>query len=91
MVERRSELDRRYHRKEKMRKLKKKLRAAKGEDRDKILGKIKRLSPWWTEAALGPAKAGQAAAPKELKEEPKKKAPPKKKPEKPAEKPAATT
>lgn len=49
MVERRVELDRRYHRKEKMRKLKKKLQAATGEDRDKILYKIKRLSPWWTE------------------------------------------
>jgi hypothetical protein len=86
MVERRSELDRRYHRKEKMRKLKKKLDAAKGEDRDKILGKIKRLSPWWTEASLTPAKAGGAPkAPKEPKEE-KKKAPPKKKP---AEKPPA--
>jgi hypothetical protein len=91
MVERRTELDRRYHRKEKMRKLKKRLAAAKGEDRDKVLGKIKRLSPWWTEAALGPTKAGPAAAPAPAaKEEPKKKAPPKKKPEKPAEKPAAS-
>jgi hypothetical protein len=90
MVERRTELDRRYHRKEKMRKLKKRLAAAKGEDRDKVLGKIKRLSPWWTEAALGPAKAAPAASPAAAKEEPKKKAPPKKKPEKPAEKPAAT-
>jgi hypothetical protein len=92
MVERRTELDRRYHRKEKMRKLKKRLAAAKGEDRDKVLGKIKRLSPWWTEAALGAAKAAPAAAPapSAAKEEPKKKAPPKKKPEKPAEKPAAT-
>lgn len=86
MVERRSELDRRYHRKEKMRKLKKKLEVAKGEDRNRLLGKIKRLSPFWTEAALtpgGPAKAPKAV--KEAKEEPKKKAPPKKKP---AEKPA---
>jgi hypothetical protein len=80
MVERRSELDRRYHRKEKMRKLKKKLEAAKGEDRDKILGKIRRLSPFWTEASLPTAKAGgPPKAPKEPKEE-KKKAPPKKKP-----------
>ena len=91
MVERRTELDRRYHRKEKMRKLKKKLEAAKGEDRDKVLGKIKRLSPWWTEAALGKEKGGPAATPTAAKEEPKKKSPPpKKKPEKPAEKPAAT-
>ena len=80
MVERRSELDRRYHRKEKMRKLKKKLSAAKGEDRDKILGKIRRLSPFWSEAALPTAAAGPAKAPKEPKDEPKKKAPPKKKP-----------
>jgi hypothetical protein len=49
MVERRSELDRRYHRKEKMRKLKRKLAEAKGEDRDKILYKIRSLSPFWTE------------------------------------------
>ena len=49
MVERRIELDRRYHRKEKMRKLKRKLTEAKGEERAKILGKIKALSPFWTE------------------------------------------
>ena len=49
MVERRIELDRRYHRKEKMRKLKAKLQTATGADRDKILYKIKRLSPFWTE------------------------------------------
>jgi hypothetical protein len=86
MVERRSELDRRYHRKEKMRKLKKRLATAKGEDRDKIVGKIKRLSPWWTEAAATAAAKGSAPA-AAAKEEPKKKpAPPKKKP---AEKPAA--
>ena len=63
MVERRVELDRRYHRKEKMRKLKKKLQAATGEDRDKILYKIKRLSPWWTEAALTQGQTSAAAAP----------------------------
>ena len=49
MVERRMELDRRYHRKEKMRKLKRKLAEAKGEAREKILGKIHALSPLWTE------------------------------------------
>ena len=39
MVERKIELKRRYHRKEKMRKLKTKLAAAKNDaDRDKILG-----------------------------------------------------
>jgi hypothetical protein len=49
MVERRIELGRRYQRKAKMRKLKAKLATAKGEDREKILYKIKRLSPFWTE------------------------------------------
>ena len=43
------ELDRRYHRKEKMRKLKRKLLEAKGEVHDKILAKIHALSPFWTE------------------------------------------
>jgi hypothetical protein len=83
MVERRIELDRRYLRKKKMQKLKSKLGGATGEAREKILYKIKRLSPWWTEASLKQAEAaasGQpapavAAAPKEEK----KKAPPKKK------------
>jgi hypothetical protein len=50
MVERRIELDRRYTRKKKMQKLKAKLEsAAPGPDRDKLLYKIKRLSPFWTE------------------------------------------
>ena len=72
MVERRIELDRRYHRKEKMRKLKKKLAGATGEARDKLLYKIKRLSPWWTEDALKQAETGTApaAAPKEAKKKP---------------------
>ncbi|MBX9628015.1 MAG: hypothetical protein K2X82_29725 [Gemmataceae bacterium] len=48
-VERRIELDRRYHRKKKMGKLKAKLETATGEAREKILYKIKRLSPFWTE------------------------------------------
>jgi hypothetical protein len=52
MVERRSELKRRYHRKAKMAKLKVKLAAAKdGRDKDAILKKIHVLSPWWTEPA----------------------------------------
>lgn len=52
MVERKSELRRRYHRKEKMRKLKKKLAAATNDqERDKIMGKILRLSPDWKPAA----------------------------------------
>ncbi len=51
MVERRMELDRRYHRTKKMRKLKSKLQTAQGADREKILYKIKMLSPFWTEPA----------------------------------------
>ena len=51
MVERRIELGRRYHRKEKMRKLKRKLAAAKNDgDREKVLAKIRALSPFWTPA-----------------------------------------
>lgn len=49
MVERRIELDRRYSRKKKMTKLKAKLEGATGEAREKILYKIGRLSPFWTE------------------------------------------
>jgi hypothetical protein len=49
MVERRIELDRRYTRKKKMKKLKAKLETATGADRDKVLYKIRRLSPFWTE------------------------------------------
>ena len=52
MVERRIELDRRYQRKKKMTKLKAKLEGATGEDRDKILYKIHRLSPEWTEECM---------------------------------------
>ena len=82
MVERRIELDRRYHRKKKMAKLKAQLVAGTG-DKEKLLYKIKRLSPFWTEASLRPAAATPAAAktaePKA--EAPKKpKAPPKPKP-----------
>lgn len=51
MVERRIELDRRYSRKKKMKKLKAKLEAATGETRDKLLYKIKRLSPAWAPPA----------------------------------------
>jgi hypothetical protein len=50
MVERRKELDQRYGRKKKMAKLKAKLAAAKdAKDRDTILKKIHRVSPWWVE------------------------------------------
>jgi len=49
MVERRTELKRRYHRKKKVRKLKDKLPTAQGADREKLLYKIHALSPFWTE------------------------------------------
>ena len=49
MVERRIELDRRYTRKKKLKKLKAKLETASGPEKDKILYKIRRLSPFWTE------------------------------------------
>ncbi len=48
-VERQIELGRRYHRKKKMHKLKAKLETATGEAREKLLYKIRRLSPFWTE------------------------------------------
>jgi hypothetical protein len=52
MVERKSELKRRYHRKKKMPKLKTKLAAAKTEsEKTKILAKILALSPEWKEPA----------------------------------------
>jgi hypothetical protein len=48
MVERRKELDRRYHRKAKMQKLKRKLATTKDSvKKDNILKKIHLLSPWW--------------------------------------------
>lgn len=73
MVERRSELKRRYHRKTKMAKLKKKLNATKSDgDRSKLLLKIKALSPFWTEPSSAPA------APAAKAEKPARKAPAKK-------------
>ena len=56
MVERRIELDRRYTRKKKMKKLKEKLETATGEQREKLLYKMRRLSPFWTEPAKEKAK-----------------------------------
>jgi hypothetical protein len=59
MVERRSELTRRFHRKKKMRKLKAKLAAAKeSRERDNILRKIHAISPHWEEPKTA-AKAGK--------------------------------
>jgi hypothetical protein len=50
MVERRIELNRRYHRKHKLKKLKSKLATAKdGRERENILKKIHAISPMWTE------------------------------------------
>jgi hypothetical protein len=51
MVERRIELDRRYRRKKKMKKIKDQLATATGEQREKLLYKMRRLSPFWTEPA----------------------------------------
>jgi hypothetical protein len=52
MVERRKELDQRYQRKKKLANLKAKLAAAKdSREKDAVLKKIKRISPWWTEPA----------------------------------------
>ncbi len=48
MVERKIELRRRRARAKKMDKLKARLSAAKdGKDKDAVLAKIHRLSPWW--------------------------------------------
>lgn len=56
MVERRIELGRRRHRKQKMRKLKKRLAKAKdSREKDTVMRKIKILSPFWTEAAASKA------------------------------------
>lgn len=64
MVERAIELRRRHARKKKMKKLKTALGTAAGPDREKVLYKIKRLSPWWTEASLTQtAKSVATAAP----------------------------
>jgi hypothetical protein len=50
MVERKSELKRRRHRRQKLFKLKARLAAAKdARERDHILRKIHSLSPWWEE------------------------------------------
>ena len=52
MVERKSELKRRYQRKKKMAKLKAKMAASKDPKvRDAILNKILIISPWWQEPA----------------------------------------
>ena len=65
MVERAIELRRRHARKKKMKKLKTSLGAGVvGPDREKVLYKIKRLSPFWTEASLTQtAKSVATAAP----------------------------
>lgn len=48
MVERKIELRRRRSRAKKMAKLKAKHAAAKdGKDKDAVLAKIRRISPWW--------------------------------------------
>lgn len=75
-VERQIELKRRHHRKLKMKKLKAKLATATGPEREKVMYKIKRLSPWWTEASLTQKLRTEAtAAPAERKAAPRPKAP----------------
>ena len=64
MVERRIELDRRYTRKKKLKKLKAKLESATGAERDKVLYKIRRLSPFWTEPAPADSPAKEKPAEK---------------------------
>jgi|688.fasta_scaffold06576_6 hypothetical protein len=63
MVERRKELDKRYQRKKKLGKLKLKLaQAATPGDKDAVVQKILKISPWWSEK---PAVAGaKSTAPK---------------------------
>jgi hypothetical protein len=52
MVERRIELGRRRRRRKKMLKLKRKLASAKdNRERDNVLTKIHKISPWWKEPA----------------------------------------
>ena len=52
MVERKTELKRRYQRKKKLTKLKKKLATAKdGREKEAVLKKIHVLSPFWQEPA----------------------------------------
>jgi hypothetical protein len=64
MVERRIELNRRYHKKKKMTKLKAKLAQAKDpRDRDAIIAKIHVLSPWWEPPQAAPREKA-APAPK---------------------------
>ncbi len=65
MVERRIELDRRYQRKKKMKKLKTRLATTKDEKvREATLLKIKRISPMWTETKPEPKAAKPAKAKK---------------------------
>ena len=67
MVERRIELDRRYTRKKKMRKLKAKLETRDRRGPRQVLYKIKRLSPFWTEpAAERPEKPAEEAGKEEV-------------------------
>lgn len=50
MVERRRELDARYHRKKKLAKLKDKLAKAKdSREKENVIKKIHKISPWWAE------------------------------------------
>jgi hypothetical protein len=62
MVEKKIELRRRQARKKKMFKLKAKLAAAKdGREKEAVLQKIHRISPWWKEPGASAAPAPAAA------------------------------
>lgn len=63
MVERRKELNQRFHRKKKLKKLKTRLAAAKDEKtREAVLGKIRLVSPFWKEAVKAATPAAKAKA-----------------------------
>jgi hypothetical protein len=56
MVERKMELKRRRHRRQKLFKLKARLARAKdSRERDEVLRKIHVLSPWWAEPKAAPS------------------------------------
>jgi hypothetical protein len=61
MVERKTELKRRYQRKAKMAKLKAKLHNAKtGHEKEVLVKKIQRISPWWVEPKPEPKGKGKS-------------------------------
>ena len=70
MVERRKELNQRYKRKKKLAKLKGRMSLASTPgDKDLILQKILKISPWWSESAT-PPQGGKRSAPSPRKPKP---------------------